>query len=468
MADFDSTKTYFIKGVSLKRLADIVREKIGKNIPMNLEQMGNYIYNLKTDGFVPPDGILISGDCNNLFGNNYANDMILYNGDRITTANLTDISYLFINCDTLESFPFTLNAVQGLDATGLFKNCKVLQVTADNLAGLQGYIQDMDYGFYNCNGIESIPAITFVSDGNAYDYSHLFNNCTNLKEVGALTNMNAKDVRHIFYNCNNLRHCPEFVNFSTDMMKTENFDNTETGSLFYNCFSLRTIPEEFLEELYCSGTTNKQYGILHNAFVNCWVLDEIKGINPLQIPNFTTSFKDCCRVKDITFATQEDGTPYKVEWAGLTLDLSSEADGETIGHFYTTNYYVGGGSGSGSTRLNKITSFNSGITTDKKVNSAATYEALKDDPDWWTDSAFYSRYNRASAINTINSLPDTIDYINATGRSYNTIKFLTYMGGYTKYDETAKSGGLSKLTAEEIAVATAKGWTVAFTGTTSY
>jgi hypothetical protein len=66
----------------------------------------------------------------------------------------------------------------------------------------------------------------------------------------------------------------------------------------------------------------------------------------------------------------------------------------------------------------------------------------------FTQDYFYSRYNHASAVETINSLPDTSAY------GTNTIKFLGASGSRTD------GGAISNLTEEEIAVATAKGWTV--------
>ena len=65
----------------------------------------------------------------------------------------------------------------------------------------------------------------------------------------------------------------------------------------------------------------------------------------------------------------------------------------------------------------------------------------------------YSRYNHTSAVNTINSLPDTSAYL-ATAGGTNTIKFKSNAGSATD------GGAISNLTEEEIAVATAKGWTV--------
>ena len=65
----------------------------------------------------------------------------------------------------------------------------------------------------------------------------------------------------------------------------------------------------------------------------------------------------------------------------------------------------------------------------------------------------YSRYNHDSAVETINSLPDTSGYLSANGGT-NTIKFEGAAGSKTD------GGAINTLTEEEIAVAAAKGWTV--------
>ena len=100
-----------------------------------------------------------------------------------------------------------------------------------------------------------------------------------------------------------------------------------------------------------------------------------------------------------------------------------------------------------------IINYNSGITADKEVKDDATYQALKNDPDWFTTKVEYSRYNHDSAVATINSLPDTSAYLASKGGT-NTIKFKGAAGASTD------GGAISSLTPEEIAVATAKGWTV--------
>ena len=90
-----------------------------------------------------------------------------------------------------------------------------------------------------------------------------------------------------------------------------------------------------------------------------------------------------------------------------------------------------------------------------KLKDDASYQALKDDPVSWTSDINYSRYNRISAIETINSLPDTSAYL-ATAGGTNTIKFEGAQGAKTD------GGAINTMTEEEIAVATAKGWTVSF------
>lgn len=110
-----------------------------------------------------------------------------------------------------------------------------------------------------------------------------------------------------------------------------------------------------------------------------------------------------------------------------------------------------------------------GITQEKRVSDATTYEALKNDPDYYVYNnntqtydgkqvkvgLLYSRYNHTSAVETINSLPDCSAYC-AEINNTNTIEFKKYSGALTD------GGGVNTLTEQEIAVATNKGWTVAF------
>ena len=453
MAEFDSTKTYLIQGLSLKRLADIVRQKIGKNVPMTLEQMGNYIYSLRSDAMIPTDGILITGDASNLFANDLGDGFIEAAGDRLYTENLTNVSFMFEGSRNLTSFPFVLNALGPLHAAGIFKDCTSLLNVDENLKGIQGLIQIMEYGFYNCESLESIAGLKF-DNSNAYSYRYMFANCYNLKEIGYLENMRPNNMQNFMFKCNSLREFPLMINFRAEDLQSANNTDAEVGSMFFECYSLRSIPEDFLKKVYNAGTTKYTNTHLYNLFTDCYALDEIRGLNPLTATMksnmFKYSFDNCNRAKELIFATQEDGTPYEVEWSGQTIDLSGQTAETEFGYVYLGS-------------VKNITNYNSGITTDKKVSNASTYAALKNDPDWYTDQWLFARYNHDSAVNTINSLPDTSAYLASvnTGSSSNTyrntIKFRASQGRDTD------GGKIGNLTPEEIAVATAKGWTVTLT-----
>lgn len=114
------------------------------------------------------------------------------------------------------------------------------------------------------------------------------------------------------------------------------------------------------------------------------------------------TFYNCYSLSRITFETNADGSPIVAQWQDQTIDLT---------------HYVG----------------YSGTTT-----------SMQD-----------SVYNHDSAVETINSLPDTSAYLASAGGT-NTIKFKGGSGSATA------SGAINTLTEEEIAVATAKGWTVTF------
>ena len=179
------------------------------------------------------------------------------------------------------------------------------------------------------------------------------------------------------------------------------------------------------------------YAIYYGMLWNCYVLDEVVNMPIPYTAEWTSNatantIQSCHRLKNFTFA-MPDGKPYVMKWKNQTMDFTT---------------YVGYASLSGN-----VVSYNSGITADKEVKDDATYQALKNDPDWFTLKPEYSRYNHDSAVATINSLPDTSEYLAAKGGS-NTIKFKGSCGSATD------GGAINTLTEEEIAVAASRGWTV--------
>ena len=283
--------------------------------------------------------------------------------------------------------------------------------------------------------------ITFKMNCNMYYFNGIQRTFSGCLELTALPNFdwsstsvgapdNAIYVSYMFQSCRNLRTIPD--TFFSDIPLSDSYTSNIIGSnLFSYCHSLRKVPDlSWFDGKNTWFSSDNIYGYI---FYQCSSLDEIVDLPVLKTSStrdgFDNGFYGCSRIKEMTFKTGTDSAPRTDSgWTSQIIDLSQ-------GVGYTSNSY-------------SILGYNSGITADKEVTDDTSYQALKNDPDWFTCNVAYSRYNHNSAVNTINSLPD------CSSSGTNTIKFLGASGSATD------GGAISTLTAEEIAVATAKGWTV--------
>ena len=267
--------------------------------------------------------------------------------------------------------------------------------------------------------------------------SSIFNNMASLKEANFKFTGNIKgNTIGLFSNCRSLKTVGNIFQ-DLDMSYFATQTSSQQQQMFYNCYSLREIDKHIWDNIVIARTAS--YGHLYSSlYQECNSLDEayipIYTAKTYNDNCFSNTVNYCNRLKNVLFATNEDGTPIVVNWKNQNFDLGAS---------------VGYASISGK---NNILNY-SGITADKEVKDDATYQALKNDADWFTTDMYYSRYNHDSAVNTINSLPDTSAYITANGGA-NTIKFRGLAGSYTD------GGAINTLTEAEIAVAAAKGWTV--------
>lgn len=229
----------------------------------------------------------------------------------------------------------------------------------------------------------------------------------------------------MFYSCKNITTLDNVF-----VLSGEQTGQVVLSQCFEEAFCLRKIPAEILELSKMDNTSGGSNLIFNRGFRSCYCLDEISGLGvPLGTKSmtynrFNATFYDCRHLRSMTFVPNQ-----VAEWKNQTIDLS---------------YYVGYGT---------LSTY--GFSSTKQIKDDATYQALKNDPDSWTSDINYARYNHDSAVETINSLPDTSAYL-ATARGTNTIKFKGAQGAKTD------GGAINTMTEEEIAVATAKGWTVSF------
>ena len=305
------------------------------------------------------------------------------------------------------------------------------QITTTDLTSLKST--------FNGSKISTIPFSLNATSGSykTCNFDGTFLGCENLTSVPTM----AGRVSHfydVFEQCYRLTTIPDSLGELDFTSIHTQYGNV--GQNFKDCRSLRYIPKTLLQNLYSTGRSGSSIPYYYQ-FTNCYSLDVIDGlaIAPAQFTEnklgYADCFDNCYRLKTMKFDINADGTPKTATWKNQVLEL---------------NNYVG------YTQYAFTFDGNFGFTTATQVSDAATYEALKNNADYWTADINYSRYNHDSAVATINSLPDTSAYLAANGGT-NTIKFKGASGSATD------GGAINTLTEEEIAVAVAKGWTVSFT-----
>lgn len=342
----------------------------------------------------PEEALTITGDNNYRFAEGHWDWFIKAYGDKIKTFDISSLLNTFQR-SKLERIPFTLN----------IKNCTS---TAP---------------FYMMTKLVEVPKLRGTISPTKGDLSSAIESCYMLRDIEDLVE-------------------PEMLDYFIEYKCTSPYSGPRASRVAY-CSSLRRLPSWWTKfRINPESTSFYAYSYCGNIynFSNCYALDEARNLpvwacntTAAQTGNmFSNSFYFANRLKSLTFELI-DGQPVATRWKAQVIDLTYN-----VGYADSTT---------------KIFNYNSGITTDKEVKDDATYQALKNDPDWFTLKIDYCRYNHDSAVETINSLPDTSAYLASAGGT-NTIKFRGNAGSKTD------GGAINTLTAEEIAVAAAKGWTV--------
>lgn len=292
--------------------------------------------------------------------------------------------------------------------------------------------------------IEYIPFdINISGSSTSISMSKMFYLCEELKELPRINgNLHPTSVDGVFFGCRLIKSFPDgyFDNWNWSNLN-QLTGNKSWNKFIANMYSLEYLPETLLKN-YWGGYTSSSSNAYGTLVTKCWHLLECKGlaVSPQTFTSnsFTTdSFNECYMLGDFTFEVNEDGTPKTANWVNQTIDFCS--NNKPIGVLDSTVVE------------NNFLQYSDKTTKDNKVIDTNTYETYKGDKYYWTTDINYSRYNHDSAVNTINSLPDC----SATGGT-NTIKFKGQSGALTD------AGAINTLTEEEIAVATAKGWTISF------
>jgi hypothetical protein len=385
----------------LTNIAEAIRSKTGSTALLTLDAMPNAISSIETGsggGDIDIDPIELTGDCSYTCGGKAASAFIELFPDKVSTSGITDAGYMFSKSN-LDRIPF--------------------QINIDNAANLS-YMFQSNVWLTECPKVRGT-----IKWSTSTNLDGMLNSCLRLRDIeDLLTSEMLEGASGV--KITSTYSCPKFFRM-------------------HCLYSLRRLPSWFYAFRYSlesTATPSVSYTPYHQMLYSAYALDEALDV-PVYLGHtvavtanlFQSTLNYAFRLKNFTFELDPNtNAPYEVKWKTQTLDFTN-----TTG--WSSNYY------------SELTTYNSGITADKEVKDDATYQALKNDPDWFAREVEYCRYNHDSAVETINSLPDTSAYLASAGGT-NTIKFKGAAGSSTD------GGAINTLTAEEIAVATAKGWTV--------
>ena len=317
-----------------------------------------------------------------------------------------DMSRCFSNYEgeripLLELNPNTSNVT---NMEELFSGCRSLKsIPAMNTQN----VTNMNLMFFQCEKLSSVPAL---DTSNVTNMNQMFNNCRSLSSVPALDTSNVTEMTGMFTECKKLSSVP--------VLNTSNVTNM--GLMFAGCESLTTVPL-----LNTSNVTE-----MGGMFSGCHSLVEIPTLDTSKGKFLAAMFAGCSSLKQIPLLNTKSCTNINGMFEGCTsletvpiLDASNVGDISKIFKDCPSLVMLGGLKNLG-------------------MDYSSAYYIHANKREYTLDLSYSPLLTHDSLMNIINNLYD----IKSKGVKPQTLQ----LGDTNK----------AKLTAEEIAIATNKGWNV--------
>jgi hypothetical protein len=162
-------------------------------------------------------------------------------GLNYTTTGVQFLSYDAVKLVNVDRWSKNTFGGMANEIENMFFNCKNLQLTATDSAGVFRNIVDFDKAWLGCTSLNNFPLID-TSSGQSFIQT--WENCTSLTNFPQLSPVNAKNFFRTWYNCTGL------TGFSPVDMR-----NAETiQTAWYNCTNLRTFPN------ICLSSAGRAFG----------------------------------------------------------------------------------------------------------------------------------------------------------------------------------------------------------------
>jgi|GEM_PF-1749715 len=210
----------------------------------------------------------------------------------LDTSNVTDMSYMFLGCQSLTS----------LDVSG-FKT---------------GNVTDMQYMFYNCRALTSLDVSSFDTR-NVTDMSDMFCNCNALTslDVNSFDTRNVTDMSYMFWGCQSL------TSLDVSGFKTENV--TDMHYMFLGCQSLTSLD--------VSGFKTENVTDMNYMFYNCRALTslDVSSFDTRNVTDMSDMFCNCNALTSLDVSGFDTRNLEKNEWMfGYCSSLIALKIGESM------------------------------------------------------------------------------------------------------------------------------------------
>lgn len=355
---------------------------------------------------------------------------------QIDTSNLTNMQMLFQGCTSLQTvtFPTTFNTSKVTTMQNLFRECSSLTTVTFPNTWDTSKVYNFGYMFLNCAKLQSVN-LTYFNTTALTDMYSMFSGCSSLTSLTFPNTfaLNGKTVAMsgIFNGCSKLTSL-DLSNWGS-ITTTSSFDN-----MFKDCSSLTTLTLPTAINFATAGTSGFSY-----YFGNC------KKLTSLDLSSWTASlftrtdnmFYGCSALTSVVFPQTVNFS--KCDRISCMFQNCTNLTTITIPNFYAD-------------AMNNISNLFSG---DTKITTLSGTNFLKNLGKGYTSTtANYSNYKLTATMTTLShdSIMLIINNVYDLNLTYNVSSGGTLKTQGLNFGST----NLAKLTSEEKAIATAKGWTL--------
>ena len=246
-----------------------------------------YARNKNVKSVVAEAGAILPTNSSELFKNFKATSIDLSNVD---TENVTDISYIFSDCNNLTSLDISsFDTGNVTDMSYMFSYCKNL--TNLNIRSFDtGNVTDMSSMFSSCYNLTSIDLSSFDTS-NVTNMSYMFSGCEKVKAL----DLSGFDTSNVTYMSYMFSGCSYLKNLDLSTFNTSNVTNM--AGMFYNC---KNITNFDLSTFDTSNVTN-----MDSMFYDCYKLTslDLSSFNTGNVTDMSYMFYDCTHLTNLNLSS---------------------------------------------------------------------------------------------------------------------------------------------------------------------